>query len=59
MHSEQAVGRAVTAFEGPVTGIEGPVTGIEDLVDQLRARITRPRDLRPRRPAPGPSSSYE
>lgn len=52
VHSEQAVGRAVTAFDGPVTGIE-------DLVDQLLARITRPRDLRPRRLAPGPSSSYE
>lgn len=42
VHSQQAVGRAVTAFE---TTIEE----IGNLVDQLRARLTRPRDLRPRR----------
>ena len=42
IHSEQAVGRAVTTFESTVESID-------DLVDQLRARLTRARDLRPRR----------
>lgn len=41
VHSEQAVGRAVTAFESPVADVAG-------LVAQLRAGSTRPRDLRPR-----------
>jgi len=43
VHSAQAVGRAVTTFEATVDSIE-------ELVDQLRAATTRPRDLRPRNP---------
>jgi hypothetical protein len=42
VHSVQAVGRAVTTFETVVENVE-------DLVDQLRAAVSRPRDLRPRR----------
>jgi predicted metal-dependent phosphoesterase TrpH len=41
VHSVQAVGRAVTTFESAVESIE-------DLIDQLRAAVARPRDLRPR-----------
>jgi predicted metal-dependent phosphoesterase TrpH len=41
VHSEQAVGRVVTAFDSPVTDIG-------DLVDHIRTRLVRPRDLRPR-----------
>jgi len=42
VHSAQAVGRAVTTFESTIETVE-------DLVDQLRAATSRPRDLRPRR----------
>ena len=42
VHSVQAVGRVVTTFESAVDSIE-------ELVDQLRAAVARPRDLRPRR----------
>ena len=41
VHSVQAVGRTVTAFTSPVEHIA-------ELVDHVRARLTRPRDLRPR-----------
>ena len=41
VHSEQAVGRVVTVFESTVENMA-------DLVDQIRTRLTRPRDLRPR-----------
>lgn len=47
VHSEQAVGRVVTAFESPVEDIAG-------LVAQLRVASTRPRDLRPRHTAEQP-----
>jgi predicted metal-dependent phosphoesterase TrpH len=46
VHSEQAVGRVVTAFESPVEDVES-------LAGCLRAGLTRPRDLRPRRSAGG------
>ena len=40
VHSMQAVSRAVTTFESAIDNIE-------DLVDQIRAAVPRPRDLRP------------
>lgn len=41
VHSEQAVGRVVTAFASTVDDLG-------DLVDHIRERLVRPRDLRPR-----------
>lgn len=41
IHSVQAVGRAVTTFECRIETVQ-------ELVDQLRAAVSRPRDLRPR-----------
>ncbi len=41
VHSEQAVGRVVTAFDSTVEDIG-------DLVDHIRTRLTHARDLRPR-----------